>query len=100
MPRCSSYGVLLKVLTFSYASAYISFKNSKDNLDRKSSLMLLHNIGFWLNVSLFLTTSSVNTVLCLLKMLLVPAKLVAKNLYYVTTFNYSSGQDYPYLFNH
>ena len=37
-------------------------------------------------------------VLCLLKMLLVTAKRLTKNLYYVTTFNYSSGQDYPFLF--
>ena len=83
--------------------------------------MLIHNIGFWLNVSLLLTASSVNKernqtsiswyiytssmyllmsdfVLCLLKMLLVTAKCFTKNVYYVTTFNYSSGQDYPCYF--
>ena len=37
-------------------------------------------------------------VLCLLKMLLVTAKRLTKNLYFVTTFNYSSGQDYPFYF--
>ena len=37
-------------------------------------------------------------VLYLLKMLLVTAIRLTKNLYYVTTFNYSSGQDYPYYF--
>ena len=37
-------------------------------------------------------------VLCFLRMQLVSAKRVTKNIYYVTTFSYSSGQDYPFLF--
>ena len=37
-------------------------------------------------------------VLCLVKMLLVTAKRLIKNLYSVTTFNYSSGEDYPFNF--